>query len=69
MPRFDGTGPYGLGPETGRGRGRCNRNDIERRNDIAQHLTPKEQLEYLKASKKKIELEISALEKRHLKHG
>ena len=24
MPRFDGTGPNGMGPMTGRGRGSCN---------------------------------------------
>ncbi len=24
MPRMDGTGPAGMGPMTGRGRGRCN---------------------------------------------
>ena len=24
MPRFDGTGPMGMGPRTGRGMGRCN---------------------------------------------
>jgi hypothetical protein len=24
MPRFDGTGPGGMGPMTGRGRGSCN---------------------------------------------
>ena len=64
MPRFDGTGPYGTGPLTGRGRGKCDRNDVELESNIAQHLTPKEQLEYLKASKKKIELEIIALEKK-----
>ncbi len=64
MPRFDGTGPCGAGPLTGRGRGKCDPNDTELKKDIAQHLTPKEQLEYLKASKKKIELEISALEKK-----
>jgi hypothetical protein len=23
MPRFDGTGPMGMGPRTGRGMGRC----------------------------------------------
>ncbi len=23
MPRLDGTGPFGIGPRTGRGRGRC----------------------------------------------
>lgn len=26
MPRFDGTGPQGAGPMTGRGQGRCNPN-------------------------------------------
>ena len=27
MPRFDGTGPAGVGPMTGRGRGVCNSDD------------------------------------------
>jgi len=26
MPRFDGTGPNGKGPKTGRGLGNCNKN-------------------------------------------
>jgi len=31
MPRGDGTGPCGLGPQTGRGRGPCRIEDGERR--------------------------------------
>lgn len=27
MPRFDGTGPLGKGPGTGRGLGKCKEND------------------------------------------
>ena len=30
MPRFDGTGPNGLGPMTGRGMGKCRRSLEER---------------------------------------
>jgi hypothetical protein len=29
MPRFDGTGPQGNGPKTGRGMGRCSNVDVD----------------------------------------
>ena len=77
MPKFDGTGPEGLGPKTGRGMGKCqgaNENERGRgrgfgrgpRNNpncrFAEDATPQERLDALKASKKQIEVEIEALE-------
>ncbi len=32
MPRFDGTGPRGLGSKTGRGQGRCQKGGTEAQN-------------------------------------
>jgi len=33
MPRMDGTGPEGMGPMTGRGFGRCNRDFVNSEKD------------------------------------
>lgn len=33
MPRFDGTGPEGKGPKTGRGMGKCPQENIVTRGD------------------------------------
>ena len=32
MPRFDGTGPNGMGSQTGRGLGRCASNNVDQTN-------------------------------------
>jgi hypothetical protein len=32
MPRYDGTGPHGDGPKTGRGRGYCGENSENKKN-------------------------------------
>ncbi len=32
MPRFDGTGPQGKGPMTGRGLGHCNTKNSQKQN-------------------------------------
>lgn len=57
MPRFDGTGPMGLGPRTGRGMGRCPFFYPRQR------MTKEERLELLKEEKEAIEKEIASLEK------
>jgi len=57
MPRGDGTGPFGLGPRTGRGMGGCP-SFCQRRG-----ISKEERLKLLKEEKETIEREIAALEK------
>ncbi len=71
MPRFDGTGPQGQGPLTGRGLGPCGRG-MHRgfgrgfrygyTEPIA--LTPETEKKILEAELKEIELEKQEIEKR-----
>ncbi len=78
MPGFDGTGPNGLGPMTGRGMGNCRQSQggcglgrgLGRGRGRGgfcrfanQDSTPQERIEVLKASKKRLEEEIAALGK------
>ena len=74
MPIFDGTGPNGLGPMTGR-RGQMNQQCVPMRqgrrrfcchlwNYKEHNMTQKEKLDYLKEQKNKIEDEIQVLEKK-----
>jgi hypothetical protein len=71
MPGFDGTGPDGRGPRTGRGMGKCGtaqgrgqgRGRFGRFADQQDTMTPQEYLKALKESQKRIAEEIEALEK------
>ena len=78
MPGFDGTGPSGSGPMTGRGMGNCRqaqgkcrlgrglgrgRGGRCRFAGLAEDVAPQKRIEILKASKKRLEAEIEALEK------
>ena len=76
MPRFDGTGPNGSGPATGRGMGSCvqgqgcqrglgrrGRGNFCRFSGPTEVITPQERINALKASKTRIEAEIASLEK------
>jgi hypothetical protein len=61
MPRIDGTGPFGLGPRTGRGMGRC-ANPLYRKQDgVKKEESKQEKLELLKKEKDLIEKEIANL--------
>jgi len=40
MPGFDGTGPEGRGPRTGRGLGRCNPDNTNPTTDVAENDFP-----------------------------
>jgi len=61
MPRFDGTGPRGRGPGTGRGMGRCS-NPSPRTQAMRQGLSKGDKLELLKKEKEAVEKEIADLE-------
>lgn len=78
MPGFDGTGPNGMGPRSGRGMGRCNgtqSNDgwygrgMGRRGMGRGRCCPlapftnQDRLEALREERKRLEDEIAALEK------
>jgi len=72
MPRFDGTGPDGLGPMTGRGMGRCQqapgygrgcRRPFCRFVNQPEYMTIQERIEVLKTNKERLEAELKALEK------
>ena len=75
MPRFDGTGPDGSGPMTGRGMGTCQQaSDYGRGRGCRRRsfccfekpietATSQEKIEALKANKERLEAEIKALEK------
>lgn len=56
MPRFDGTGPLGYGPATGRGLGGCR---YGRR-----FLTRKEELEDLSEEARRLEEDLRAVKER-----
>lgn len=43
MPRFDGTGPEGKGPKTGRGQGRCDAEKVPEQQTEAPNDTPRAQ--------------------------
>jgi hypothetical protein len=78
MPGFDGTGPNGLGPRSGRGMGRCNETQTSdgwygrgmgrrgmgrgRYCQVAP-LANQDRLAILKEEKRRLEEEIAALEK------
>ena len=74
MPKFDGTGPRGMGPRTGRGFGPCGRGLSSRRSfGFGQGMgrwfgwnnprTSKDQLEALDDYKKTLEEELKNVEK------
>ena len=52
MPRFDGTGPMGRGPMTGRGFGPCGR---------GRAISPKNELTALEAEEKMLEAELATV--------
>ncbi len=56
MPRFDGTGPLGSGPLTGRGLGECR---YKRR-----FFTRKEEVEELKEEAERLEEDLRAVKER-----
>jgi hypothetical protein len=58
MPKGDGTGPFGQGPRTGRGMGKCPCCPYQR-----QGMSKEENLKLLKEEKEAIEKEIASLEK------
>lgn len=41
MPRFDGTGPEGRGPRTGRGLGKCPEKVVDETDDTAENVIKK----------------------------
>ncbi|MBU1446280.1 DUF5320 family protein [Patescibacteria group bacterium] len=55
MPNFDGTGPQGRGPRTGRGGGRCVQG-----NTVS--LSKEEQVKVLNSEKAKIEAKLKDLQ-------
>ena len=57
MPRGDGTGPFGQGPRTGRGMGKCP--FLYQK----QNMSKEEKLKLLKEEKGAIEKEIASLDK------
>jgi hypothetical protein len=73
MPNFDGTGPNGLGPAYGKGRGKCRNQGCRfgfRRSTSCpfvesnvEKTTEQNTLETLKAYKRELEAKIEALEK------
>ena len=73
MPNFDGTGPAGQGPRTGRGLGPCGcgmRRGFGRgmgwnfRNRISPVLTKEDEKKILESELKEIDLEKQEIEKR-----
>lgn len=77
MPGFDGTGPNGQGPRTGRGMGNCDQAQGQGRGfgrgrgmgqgqcrfaNSNEAITVQARLETLKANKKRLEAEIESLE-------
>jgi len=74
MPRFDGTGPGGMGPMTGRGMGNCGGGRRCRGcrgcfwGESIEDSTQHEELDALKIYKKKLVDEIELLEKK-IKNG
>ncbi|RPJ64087.1 MAG: hypothetical protein EHM12_00630 [Dehalococcoidia bacterium] len=54
MPGFDGTGPAGMGPMTGRGMGYC----------IIPLNTPEEEKNFLKNMSRMLQIELRQLESR-----
>ena len=70
MPRFDGTGPMGAGPMTGRGMGPCGRGFARGRGfrnawyPVPTQPTKDEEIAELKAEKEAIENEKKAIETR-----
>jgi len=78
MPKFDGTGPNGLGPITGRGMGKCPRNNENAKcpdrgfgrgfacrfsKPMRECATLREKIEVLESYKKELEKEIDLLKK------
>jgi len=71
MPRYDGTGPLGLGPRTGRGAGPCGRGFGFRRfwGLNRRRWTDKDEISSLDDEEKALEEELKAVreEKKNLK--
>lgn len=61
MPRFDGTGPMGQGPMTGRGLGSCTG---RRAFGCRRFYTQKEESEILKDEQSQLEQELKAIKER-----
>ena len=58
MPRFDGTGPMGQGPRTGRGMGNCGYGCVRR------FYSKKEESEMLKEEEQILEKDLKAIKER-----
>lgn len=59
MPRFDGTGPVGQGPATGRGMGPCGQgNKRTCCGGLRRFISPKNELAALEAEEKALEEEL-----------
>lgn len=70
MPRFDGTGPLGYGPRTGRGFGPCGRGmGCFGGCGFGRYISPKNELAALEENEKMLEEELAAIkeEKNSLK--
>ncbi len=63
MPRFNGMGPLGYGPMTGRGMGSCVRTNYERGYG-RRFYTKKEEEEIIKEELSELEEEMKALKER-----
>ncbi len=61
MPRFDGTGPAGQGPMTGREMGSCGRGLGRGRGCCRRFISPKNELSALEAEEKVLEEELKVI--------
>ncbi len=64
MPRFDGTGPMGHGPRTGRGFGPCGCGAGYGRGYGRRFFTKKEETDFLQEEVKELEKELEAAKER-----
>jgi len=64
MPRFDGTGPMGQGPMTGRGLGPCGQGQKRGRGfGFRRFFTRQEETDDLKVYRDELKAELAAVEK------
>lgn len=61
MPKFNGTGPMGYGPGTGRGLGPCCTNGYGYGRKLRRFASTKNELKALKEEKEMLEDELKAL--------
>lgn len=57
MPRFDGNGPIGLGPISGRGMGLCNRRGVR----ATRFISSKNELAFLEEEERELERELGII--------